>query len=751
MKNDQKINQENIFRLERNLIKERFIGSFTASKFIKDFYVKTSVPQSWLPTNPDSKVQTITVSDYEKTISKFIENPVEEINHPLLIIIGGIGTGKSTTIQFALEDANICLGCAPKELCSGDHPLMIYIDFFKEESEVDKPAAADNIEDLEIEYEDKPQITESDFWLFIKQALDIFIDDNLEPNEEITKFWPWLLGDPKRLVFDELYAKLHHNKYLFKDIASNSTQLYKIRNDIFLEFSSENVCKYKLLQLAYIRRNVEGKCNLLIFDNIDSLPPRLQRKTITFALKACQILNSKAILPMRPHTFELNNHAASFMEVIDHWTPDIFDVLIRRNEIFSTYNQTASNISVYMKKLIDVISVNSYRKEIFLATSGSSSRFALRNLYNLMVSPLIVTSNNFKCCETMGSNEFYYAFFCSEVSYQRMYERNFTNLFNLRINHRSSYYSNIKLRIIYFLQKAENKGLMIKTLTSELLNYGYEEIEIISAINDLMLNRKPIIWSNNVLQYDQNNIFHNHYILITPLGIEYYQKALKHIYYFRECIVSQDKKREYKMQNWLIRCREVLYKLESLDYKETYHYLTQMPEDSYKMYHDGYNSITSILWSKLHDSLVNFSRISGVTFDLLHEEYIKNNIKRMGNNKKLSEDVESLIFKNLDPLDSDSNRSKYIMSASLHIFSEDEETTSYLSDLVIKINRGIDSHNMKEDEFIVIYYSKDEATKVLITLLDQLYRLHPELIGAENGVCFNDGILHFKYAEVWVS
>jgi hypothetical protein len=383
---------------------------------------------------------------------------------------------------------------------------------------------------------------------------------------------------------------------------------------------------------------------MILFDNIDSLPPYLQRKSLKVALKFCELLKCRAIIPMRPHTFELNNHAANFMEIIEHWTPNIFDVIDARNLEFSKLSDSTKELSIKIQKLIDFIKANKYREEAFIATSGTSTRFALRNLYNLLLSPLIVTDDDFISLKDIGSNEFYTAFFCSEITNQRMYEKNFTNLFNIKLHDKDSNYSNIKLRIINYLYNANSTGMMIKNLTAELKSFGYEESEIVYAINDLILNRKPILWSDNVLFYDNDNIFQNHHILITPLGIEYYEKLLEHMYYFRECTVSQDKERRYKTIDWVTRCAEVMYELEKKDYRETYLYLSNNPIANYKHFYKDGSSISSILWGKLHSSFIHFSQMTKIPIDLMREEVVKNNISKMIDYKEITEDVSNAIF-----------------------------------------------------------------------------------------------------------
>ncbi len=95
-----------------------------------------------------------------------------------------------------------------------------------------------------------------------------------------------------------------------------------------------------------------------------------------------------------------------------------------------------------------------------------------------------------------------------------------------------------------------------------------------------------------------------------------------------------------------------------------------------------------------------------------------------------------------------SQKNESISSASLHICSVDLATTNYLFDLVMKINKGIDSYGIYGDELAVEYFSVEEANEVYNELRDQLHGRHPDLIG--DGVYLEDNLLFFKDAEVWV-
>jgi len=107
---------KNILRIERQSVKDIFIQDFTANRTALECYVRTTLHVNWISNK--SKIKKINASDYEETLIKFLEQPDKTITkQPLLIIVGGAGSGKSSSIQYALKTANICNGCSIYESC----------------------------------------------------------------------------------------------------------------------------------------------------------------------------------------------------------------------------------------------------------------------------------------------------------------------------------------------------------------------------------------------------------------------------------------------------------------------------------------------------------------------------------------------------------------------------------------------------------------------------------------------------------
>lgn len=603
------MNLSNILRVSRTSIKEYFVHEFAGIGDEMDYYVHVSLPQAWLKNYGHNSIRKINVPDYEETLIKFIENPDNiSPNHPLLIIIGGAGTGKSTTIKYALSKANICKGCVQFDTCSQNYPARIHIDFLNFKNEA---SAHSDFEFNKRNYE--KEIIER-FWSFISAKLTIVINKKLSLQQETTEFWNWLLSGECNGQHSHIFNKrLEAFSHLFENPSDNRVELTKKRENLLVSFSQQETVYYKLYQIAFLRLSSNVNCNLIIFDNIDRLDPGIQTEIINFTLEANRAFECKAIIPMRPHTFHLNRDASNCIEVIEHCIPDIGEVLTRRLGIFEKKKGEAE-VLFCMRRIIDEIMQNSTMKEVYYQSAGSSIRFAIRNLYNLFLSNLIVTHKENKIIDKFefNSNIFFQSLFCSEDSEERLFENNFVNIFSINKNVNLKELSNIKLRALYYVNI--NYDLEVRDLVNHLLDFGYSTDDILLVINEFLDNKKPLIWSNSLLEFDADTLALRkpQRFFITPMGAAYINILISHPSYLFECVYAIDSNYKKNLQNNLKKLFEFIKQLYDKDYLETKEYCLCNGVNKYKKtYTSTLPSITAILFFKMYQ---NFSHLSRNTF-----------------------------------------------------------------------------------------------------------------------------------------
>jgi len=204
----------NILRLKRKSILDDFIVSFYATDESIENYVKASLPQQWLKDLKYSKIDKINVPDYEETISTFFSSNGEAIsNHPLLVILGGVGTGKSSTLKHALAKSDICETCHFNTTCDRNFPSRILVDFISFKTTVDSKTP-----EVVKSYEIK-QLKQK-FWYHILTILDIVIDDEMDTKMEVTEFWSWLFEQKSVAVPLSLYKILFPKKSKENEIST---------------------------------------------------------------------------------------------------------------------------------------------------------------------------------------------------------------------------------------------------------------------------------------------------------------------------------------------------------------------------------------------------------------------------------------------------------------------------------------------------------------------------------------------------
>ena len=581
---------QNKFRINRMKIKELLIDSFAAENFDIKKYIKTSIPYEW----ESIGLKKITDGSYESTLIKFLESKSKSQNHYRIITIGDTGTGKSSSLKYALEMARKCHDCTAD--CN-HKPLVIYFDFLN--SGIIKRPDTELIDDHD---ERQGIILVDEFWQQLLYKLDEHVI--MSDEEEKNIFWGWLLSEFRGHLYLDLYKSFSGYEQKIKNNNLSEIDYDTIKKDIrVINTNSENLFKYKLLQIAFSRREYEGACHLVAFDNLDSLEPALQREALRLSHKINEMLSAKVLVPMRPHTFTINIDAANFNEVLSHWSPDIFKVIeFRIRKMIDSHNEEIKTIGYQLLEVYSFISETKYAKDLFVQTCGLSVRFALRNFYNFLLSPLVYWDKDELQIKHIGRNEFYQAYFCSETDDQLMYEHNFVNLFSLKTHDGGVIYSNIKLRILYFLSKGT--GTSVRDIRNKMELFGYNDVQICAALNDMLRRKTALIWSDNSLHYTEKMLSESHVLKLTPIGICYFNSLISDIRYMRECVMSCDGKRETQITQWTLRCWEVFKELVRNDYNEMITYLERSTVNSYQLMYDSIGgSISLFLWNKLSTNL----------------------------------------------------------------------------------------------------------------------------------------------------
>jgi len=625
--------ESNIFIENSEVIKDHYIVSFVGEPNINKYYVNSSLPQEWIKAFKSHKQKIITKSAYEKRLISYFENPVlPKTNHPIVLLVGSVGSGKSSSVRYAMHKANICRGCILEKSCPKNYPDRVLVDFLKFMKNLDHES-----EEQE-EYEVTEEVYDI-FWQHIINILDESINNEMTLEKEVREFWPWLVN----------YKNKHHSFYYFIDIYRDEildaktpfNRLRSLRDKFRMNLLRKDLAYYKLFHIAFLRNELKVKCNFLLFDNMDTLPPLLQREIVKFCEDAYTHLSSKSILLVRPLTYLRNRDGGNFMEKIDHSKASLKEVFLERlkrlqkDKLFGedTRVKNAKSLISSLEKAIQIFPNNRTYSDVFVSTSGRSIRFGLKNFYNFLLSPLLITHREGTELEEIkiDANKFFQAYFCGENDPQWIDDKNFVNLFSESHSATTKYLSNLKLRIIDIM--CRHDIIQTNELVDSLESFGYKIHSITKALNDLLRNRKALIWSSHVTSYELKDIrdCDHHIIRLTELGFRYYKKLLTYLNYLRECFVPIDGYRHFGGAENLSNIYKFVKLMEEEDLKQIEHFIICKGLFEYeKLYPKQVDSLSSVLWSKISESMsFQHIRYPDIIVDIKREEYIKKRTKEL--------------------------------------------------------------------------------------------------------------------------
>lgn len=600
---------ENIFRTNTQTIKESFINSFIGNSFTDDCYVKPSIPYSWKTFGPSPKVLKISVSDYEPRLTEIILTPaIKRLKNPITIIRGGIGTGKSTTLQHILKEieAKLCHKCTINGSCGQTKLLYLNFDF-----------SFVNV------VESTTQVTK---WSVILKELALLTGD-IEIEDEVNEFWPWVLENLTPYSFLPFYKILERAKpYFKKDI----TFLKSLRDSFYKEISDEELCYYRLFYIKYFRSDLKNFCSLSIFDNLDHLEPKDQREMIEFATRIHEVLNSKIIMAMRPYTLTKMKFANNLIEVVDHFMPDPIEVIRKRIECCKCEVDDTNVLRQLMLKIFHTIENNKYYNRILISTSGIGVRYALRNFFNLLLSPLLQAETDGTTNITnWKSNEFYQAYFCHEEPDSIMDTSNFVNIFTITSMKSSPMISTLKLRLLHRLFFVEQNFMSLGLLCDEFLDFGYQKYNIIETINDLLNKHRPLIWSDSQDYYDQDDTLpRNDLIILSPMGEHYLKDIVRDPFYLKECVMHYKKSRILPFEEWVDSTKEFIYEFANDEETKSINYIRNTSSIIFLSIYDSSQNLLSFFWEDLTKSMEKLVKRTQITIDTSYHHYIWNQIEK---------------------------------------------------------------------------------------------------------------------------
>lgn len=462
------------------------------------------------------------------------------------VLVGGMGGGKSTTINYLLS-----------------HHLP-------------------NVTAVYCDLDLNPKIAvESPEWAarLLSQDLSRAVEALTKPSEEFTRAWTWGMSN-----HDD---STHHAKGV---LAAASTRLRRELEDSWLEETTEAIAIRKLCHaeihrdpqeyltyLAFlIDYHLSVHCDgdrgrfILVLDNIDPLPPKLQYELLRCASRLQESAQCKVLIAMRPMTYSRNLQAANrTADFIEHLGPDALDLIAVRVESLvmkadlssikvKMKDETGSDIEVGEKEIKHWIS--EVVKTASRATRGHSSEHGARDFIEgvcnnslrnaLVLAPQLFTSAVVPFIlppESPAKREHHPQIRGHELVRAVMTGRRscfrssntpvVDNVFDLGRN--ASQVSPLcKIRLLKCLESSGTGVLEIEQLRDHLVIFGIPDQAILEGINSLISQTKRLAWSDSVVEYESFAQVPGSKIRLADAGRFYVRKAIFNLEYVQEAHID---------------------------------------------------------------------------------------------------------------------------------------------------------------------------------------------------------------------
>ncbi len=477
----------------------------------------------------------------EKEILKILQKDVSakySTEMDVLLLKGGVGTGKTTTLNrcfdIAAKGERVCVkNSEPNAKCRNE-ARFIRIDFKNWQKN-------HNSSDL--------NLLLNQFWEALAHKIEVFLPHNFSGNKEVSDFWCWAINQTSILEHSigltrffrtnrpliESYA--NGSGYLTFNFESLRYELERLRKSLISELESKDTAWYAALQIAYSNKKQQNGCCAcyLLIDNIDGLHPLLQKEIVSFSQVLAEIIQARSVIALRPLTWK-NTGSESSVEVISHVAPSITEVILKRLTQFVNAKKPDAKFHVVLTWFSEQLQDHTLFAQMLNATSGMSVRFGLRNFSNFIDSPLLRSALTTLTKEhniRPTSNEIERAYYLSAD--EKFNFNAFENLYSVS-GIIATETMLLKVRILDIVWRITTGAAITRDVSSSLEQIGYTRDEILKAMNELANPNRSLIWSEVGFELETLDSFAR--VMITPTGVEYLTKLFGNLGYAEACLGS---------------------------------------------------------------------------------------------------------------------------------------------------------------------------------------------------------------------
>jgi CHAT domain-containing protein len=668
----------------------------------KEYIVGTEHYDWYTSKNDIKKYSSRKDQRYEEQIYDFLHTQNNQF--PILILRGGIGSGKTTTIRYCISKNNMeyCKQC--RESCDSE-PYIIYIDF---------TTIPDNVF---VESRSRSPLNSNEVWNRIEAVLGSIIYE-MSKKDEVTAFWRWLCQRRKRIDTGDLRGVL--------DAYKDEIELQKKTDDLISEcrklhmgLSLEEKCLYWVYMMAYFCRSKPYSwCNIIVFDNFDQLYCDEQQLVFRFAQKICSFVNCKIIIPMRPLTMAQNTSGAKLSMFLDHCSPRLMKLLEKRLKEYRKKEHSIKEVSIILDSLIKRINKQKVIQDAIMSTCGNYCRYAIRNIVNMLLNPNLPVDfkknlNIFNKPE-LTTDIFFEAYYCSNNNFLNI--KQYPNLFDL-VGTTEPGKRLIQIRILHYLYCAVQYKSNIQAIINTMNLFDYSIDLILLAINNLLTRRRELIWSNGTYSYKQDSFESSTDIIqLSPIGVGFYTNMINDPHYIRECVFSTTGRREKGLDAWVPTVREFMSELVENDKKEIENVVRLSGQRVYRQIYGARLCISKIIWDSFSKRLTSIIRKAPIFYDPKYYNAIWMNISDSISNFSSDIQKEKYMEKTINGNREINNDSENYTNFDLHIAPNGHVVANSIEgeateDISIEV-----PNNIKLAEEII---EKNNANSILLKTIGQ--------------------------------
>jgi hypothetical protein len=491
----------NYLAINEGWLRHALLYPSEAESFTPADYVAGSITRKW-PALFDSPPCALSADRaYEARIGQLLTT--ETPGFSILLLVGGIGCGKTATFRFLESTLQLCRRPAA-ERCAR-RPLSVPVDFGPVGDRWGAVHRAPNPDEVWSHLECR-----------LRRHTAEAIGDGGAP---LLRFWEWCV-DAETLPRVQPLAFRTVLQTVAPAIARGEvSRLESARERMWPRLSYQDQCWYRVTELAYLcREKPHASCNVLWLDNIDHLHPEVQEAVLNFSQRIPATLPCTILIPIRPYSLAHTSFAAGLSAYLDHVPPEPAAILRHRVEHFAARVSdlasalpadeaaalvvTADRMQALLQDFLARLAAETGPRRwqfssVIRQTAGDSARFTLRNVHNCLCSPALEIGPEavtpFTDPALLSQAALHEAYFCDGTRHLR--SGAFDNLFAV-YQTRDPDRHLIKLHILYALYGA---GPAHYTTLDELRRgmvtlRGFSPRLFVAALNELALKVRPLIW-----------------------------------------------------------------------------------------------------------------------------------------------------------------------------------------------------------------------------------------------------------------